>query len=98
MANADTVGAQLIAAGYADVAFHRFDRPMRFGRDLEEAVDLNMALGPGGEILRLLGDRLSEEKRAEIRAAITDGLQQFVGDDGIAAPASVWVVAARNPA
>jgi ubiquinone/menaquinone biosynthesis C-methylase UbiE len=98
MANADTVGAQLIAAGYTDVAFHRFDRPMRFGRDLEEAVDLNMALGPGGEIIRLLGDRLSEEKREEIRAAVTEGLRQFESEDGIAAPASVWVVAARNPA
>jgi hypothetical protein len=98
MANADTVSAQLAIAGYTDIALHRRDLPMSIGRDLDEAVALNMSLGPGGEILRLWGDRLSEEKRAEIGAAITDGLRQFETDDGVAAPASVWVIAARNPA
>ncbi len=97
MANADTVSAQLRSAGFGEVALHRFDRPMRIGRDVEEAVELNMSLGPGGEIIRLLGDRLPEEKRAEIGAAVSDGLREWEGPDGIVAPASVWAIEARNP-
>jgi SAM-dependent methyltransferase len=57
MADADTVSEIVLRAGLADVALHRCDLPIRVGRDLEEAIDLVMALGPAGEILRLLGDR-----------------------------------------
>jgi ubiquinone/menaquinone biosynthesis C-methylase UbiE len=98
MADADTVSAQLRAAGFGEIAFHRFDRPMRIGRDVEEAVDLNMSLGPGGEIIRLLGDRLDDDTRAEIYAAIREALDEWSGADGIVAPASTWVIEARNPA
>lgn len=98
MAGADTTTDVLSAAGFEDVALHRFDRPMRIGRDLDEAVDLVMSLGPGGEILRLLGDRLGEEQRSEIDAAVREGLAEFAGPDGIRAPASTWVVVASRPA
>jgi SAM-dependent methyltransferase len=98
MAGADTTSGQLVAAGFEDIALHRFDLPMRVGRTLEEATDMNMSIGPGGEILRLLGDRLSDEKRAEIRAAVEEGLTEFLGPDGVVAPSSTWVVAARRPA
>ena len=97
MANADTVSAQLKAAGYDGIAMHRFDRPMRIGRDVDEAVDLNMSLGPGGEIIRLLGDRLSDDQREEIGAAIKEALSEWEGPDGIVATASVWAIEARNP-
>lgn len=98
MADADTVSTQLAAAGFGRIALHRFDRPMRIGRDVEEAAELNMSLGPGGEIIRLLGDRLDDDVRSRISAAVADGLREWEGPDGIVAPASVWVVEAHNRA
>jgi ubiquinone/menaquinone biosynthesis C-methylase UbiE len=99
MAGADTTTDQLLAAGFEEIAMHRFDRPMRIGRDLDEALDLNLSLGPGGEILRLLGDRLGAEQRTQIEAAVREGLGEFVAPDGsVVAPASTWVVTASRPA
>jgi hypothetical protein len=40
-----------------EIALRRFDAPILGGRDLDEAIELVMALGPGGEVLRMLGDR-----------------------------------------
>src|SRR4051794_7020732 len=57
MANADTVSGQLVAAGFSEIELHRCDLPILVGRDVAEALDLAMALGPAGEILRLQGDR-----------------------------------------
>jgi SAM-dependent methyltransferase len=97
MADADAVGAQLRSAGFESSEFHRFDRPMRLGRDIDEAVDLSMTLGPGGEVIRVLGDRLDAGRRAEIAAAVRDGLREWVGPEGVVAPASTWAIEARNP-
>jgi SAM-dependent methyltransferase len=98
MADADAVGAQLLAAGFEDAEFHRFDRPMQLGRDIDEAVEVNMAMGPGGEIIRVLGNRLDAGRRAEIAAAVRDGLREWEGPEGVLAPASTWAIEARNPA
>jgi SAM-dependent methyltransferase len=98
MAGADTTTGQLTAAGFERVAMHRFDLPMRVGRTLDEAVDMSMSIGPGGEIIRLWGDRLSAERREEIRAAVEEGLSEFLEPDGsVVAPASIWVVTASRP-
>ncbi|HEX8753080.1 MAG TPA: methyltransferase domain-containing protein [Solirubrobacterales bacterium] len=97
MADADTVGAQLVLAGFEDVSFHRCDLPIKIGDDLDHAVEFNMALGPAAEVLRLWGDRVDELRprlAAEIRAAIAD----FDGPDGVLAPASTWIVGARPAA
>src|SRR5438270_7720837 len=57
MANADTTSGILLSAGFEDVSLLRCDRPIIIGRDIDEAVDLVMSLGPAGEILRLAGER-----------------------------------------
>jgi SAM-dependent methyltransferase len=98
MADEDAVGAQLLAAGFEDTEFHRFDRPMRLGRDIDEAVEVSMCTGPGGEVIRVLGDRLDAGRRAEIEAAVRDGLREWEGPEGVLAPASTWAIEARNPA
>jgi SAM-dependent methyltransferase len=96
MANADTVTEQLKIAGFERISLERCDIPIRIGRDLDEAVEYNMALGPAGEVLRLWGDRI-EEIRPKIAAALREALADFEGPDGVVAPASTWIVGARAP-
>jgi SAM-dependent methyltransferase len=96
MANADTVSEQLKLAGFEQISLHRCDLPIKLGDDLEAAVELTMALGPAGEVLRLWGDRVDEIRptiAAEIRAALAD----FDTPDGVMGPASTWILHARVP-
>ena len=96
MAGADTTSDVLLHAGFTDIAFHRCDIPILAGRDLDEAIDLVMSMGPAGEILRLLGDRAAH-LHGTVHAALRDGLGEFVTDAGVVAPASTWIVAASAP-
>ena len=93
MADADTTSEILLLAGFEDVALCRCDIPILIGRDLEEAVDLVMALGPAGETLRLAGDRAAHLEEP-VRAALREGLAEFEGPDGVRAGASTWTVTA----
>jgi len=93
MADADVVTEQLRLAGFESIELLRSDLPMRMGADLDGAVDLTMAIGPAGEVLRLWGDR-AEEIRPRIAAEIRAALEQFETDDGVLAPASTWVISA----
>ncbi len=95
MADADTTSEVLVHAGYSEIELHRCDQAIAIGVDLDQALDIVMALGPGGEILRLAGERaahLHDKVRAELRA----GLSEFETDDGVVAPASTWIVSAIN--
>jgi SAM-dependent methyltransferase len=95
MANADTVSEQLRIAGFEAIELRRSDLPMPMGT-LDQAVDLTMAIGPAGEVLRLWGDR-AEEIRPRIAAEIRSALEQFQTDDGVRAPASTWIISALAP-
>ena len=97
MANADTVSEQLKIAGFERIVLQRCDLPLKIGNDLDHAVEFNMALGPAGEVLRLWEDRV-DEIRPKIAADLREALAEFDGPDGVFAPASTWIVAARAPA
>ena len=94
MAGADMTSDVLLHAGFTDIAFHRCDRPILIGRDLDEAVAFVTAIGPAGELLRLAGDRAAH-LHADIHAALREGLAEYAGRFGVKAPASTWIVAAR---
>jgi SAM-dependent methyltransferase len=96
MADADTVTEQLKIAGFEEIALRRCDLPMKVGRDLDQAVEFGMALGPAGEILRLWGDRV-DEVRPEIAAKIRAAIAEFEAPDGVYAPASTWIITAQVP-
>jgi SAM-dependent methyltransferase len=96
MANADTVTEQMKIAGFEEIGLQRCDLPMKVGKDLDEAVEFGMALGPAGEILRLWGDRV-DEIRPEIAAKVRTAIADFEGPDGVYAPASTWIITARVP-
>ena len=97
MANADTTSAILLNAGFEGVSLRRCDVPVLIGRDLQEAVELVMSLGPAGEILRLAGER-AEHLHEPVAAALRADLSQWQGADGVRAPASTWIVTATVPA
>ncbi len=95
MADADTATGQLVSAGFTDITLRRFDAQLQFGTSLDRAVEMNLALGPAAEALRLAGDR-GEELRPELERLLHEALGRFVdGDGNVAAQASTWIVTAR---
>jgi ubiquinone/menaquinone biosynthesis C-methylase UbiE len=96
MAGADTTSEILVQSGFDEIMFRRCDIPILIGRDLDEAIALMMAMGPAGEILRLQGDRV-KHLHGKVYEALVEGLSEFVGPDGVRAPASTWIVTARAP-
>jgi hypothetical protein len=97
MANADTVTDVLRAAGYRDIRLARVDLPYKVGNDLEQAVEMNMAIGPAAEVLRQWGDR-ADELRPRIQSDLREALADYVVDGGaVFASSSTWVVSATAP-
>jgi SAM-dependent methyltransferase len=96
MSGADTTSGMLVGAGFTDVSLTRCDIPILIGRDIDEAVDVVMAIGPAGELVRLWGERM-EHRHAEINAALREGLSKLQTDDGVQGMASTWIVSAISP-
>jgi SAM-dependent methyltransferase len=91
MAGADTTSGILVGAGFSDVSLTRCDLPLLIGRDVDEAVEVMMALGPAGEMVRLWGDRMAH-RHDEIQAALADGLGKLQTERGVEGMASTWIV------
>jgi ubiquinone/menaquinone biosynthesis C-methylase UbiE len=96
MANADTTSDVMQRAGFEDVALHRSDLPMTMGSDIDEAIEIVMALGPAGEILRLQGERAAH-LHGRVDEALREGMADMATADGITAMSSTWIVTARVP-
>jgi SAM-dependent methyltransferase len=95
MADADTTAGQLTSAGFTDITLRRFDAMLQFGTSLDRAVEMNLALGPAAEALRLAGDQ-GEAMRPELEKLLHGALGRFVQNDGqVEALASAWIVSAR---
>ena len=95
MADADTTSEILIHAGFTNIALHRCDIPIVIGKDLEEAREMVMAIGPAGEILRLAGERAAH-LHGQVHAALREGLAEFAAEGEVRAPASTWIVTATT--
>jgi len=96
MAGPDMVSGMLKSAGYTGITFERFDADICIGRDLDEAVEFAMALGPSGEIIRLAGTE-GERLKPQVVIALRKTLQRYLRPDGVWAPSSTWFITARNP-
>lgn len=95
MANADTTGDILKAAGFDTIAFRRIDIDMLIGHDPDEAVRVALALGPAAETVRLAGDD-AERVRPLIERDLRTLAEEYRNAAGeVVAPASAWVVTAR---
>jgi SAM-dependent methyltransferase len=96
MGDADVTSQILLGAGFEEISLRRCDTEIQTGRDLGEAVEFAMALGPAGEVIRLAGDE-AERIRPEIAAALREALAEFERPDGVWVPASTWIISARAP-
>lgn len=96
MAGPDMVSGILKSAGYDRVTFERVDADILIGRDLADAIEFAMALGPAGEIIRL-AEAEGEKRRPQVIEALKKVLSPYVRADGVWGPSSAWVISARNP-
>jgi len=96
MADSGLVTKQLQIAGYPDPAFRRIDVDVMVGRNVEEAIAFQLAIGPAGEVYRAAGPE-AERKREILVHALEDELQEFVRPEGVMMGSSSWLVTARNP-
>jgi len=96
MANQEMVTKQLEIAGFTDIEFERVDAPLMVGRDPDDAVGFQLAIGPAGEVYREAG-KLAEEKHEEVVAAMKAALTEYVTDEGVVMTSSSWKITARNP-
>lgn len=97
MADEEMVSEQLRAAGYERASFARFDADICIGKNLDEAIEFALALGPAGELMRLAGDE-GERRRPAVTLALRETLSRFVRPDGVYAPSSTWIIHARKSA
>jgi len=98
MAGADTTSDILLGAGFEQVEFLRCDLPITIGHDLDHAIAFNLALGPAGELMRLVGPEEANRVRPQVEADLRKALADFVQPDGsVVAPASTWIISARAP-
>lgn len=94
MSGPDLVSDLMQLAGFREVTFERFDADICIGRDLAEALDFAMAIGPAGEIIRLAGEE-GESRKPQVVSALREALSAYQRRDEIWAPSSAWFVSAR---
>ena len=92
-ANADTLTGQLISAGFAGITLRRSDLPIMIGRDLDEAVEFNLAIGPAAEAVRLAGTEAAEI-RPRLEQLLRGALAPFQTPAGLVANSSTWIASA----
>lgn len=97
MSNEQMVRAMMQAAGYEDVTFKQVDAPVMIGRNVEDAIAFQLAIGPAGEVFREAGEE-AEHMRPQIEAALAEVIgKQAKTAEGIVMPSSSWVISAVNP-
>jgi ubiquinone/menaquinone biosynthesis C-methylase UbiE len=97
LGNPETLTGILEAAGFAEIELTARDFDYFMGKDMEEAVDALLAIGPGAELVRLNGEH-GESRRPEIAAALAEHYADWQRPDGsVVGRGSVWLVAATNP-
>ena len=97
MANEETVHTMMKAAGYTGVELRRVDAPVLVGKDVADAIDFQLAIGPAGEVFREAGAQ-AESKRPQIEAALAKAIKaQKTSADGIVMASSSWVISGVNP-
>jgi ubiquinone/menaquinone biosynthesis C-methylase UbiE len=97
MADTEVVTKQLEIAGYKNIEFERIDAQVFVGKDVDDAVGFQLAIGPAGEVYREAG-KIAEERHEEIAAALKAALAKYVRPNGVMMESSSWKVTARNPA
>ena len=96
MADQEMVTKQLEIAGYVDPVFEQVDAPLVVGRDLDDAIDFQIAIGPAGEVYREAGEE-AVRRHDEVVAALKEALRAYLTPQGVVMDSSSWKITARNP-
>jgi len=97
MAGPDMVSDMLKAVGFERIQFERFDSDICIGRNLDEAIQFALEIGPAGEIIRLAGEE-GQRLKGQVERVLGDVISKFERNDGtIWAPSSAWFITAYNP-
>jgi ubiquinone/menaquinone biosynthesis C-methylase UbiE len=96
MADTGVVTKQLEIAGYKDIRFEQIDAQVFVGKDLDDAVAFQLAIGPAGEVYREAGT-FAEQRHDEIAKALRAELARYQQPDGVMMDSSSWKVTATNP-
>jgi ubiquinone/menaquinone biosynthesis C-methylase UbiE len=97
MGNPETTTGILEAAGFTDIELEQRDMDYYIGKDMDEALEAMLALGPAAELIRLNGDH-GESLRPDIEKAVAERFADWQQPDGsVVAQASAWFVSATNP-
>ncbi len=96
LANPETTRGILAKTGFVDVDLAQHDADIVCGRDVAEAVDMCLTIGPAGETMRLAGEA-AERARPRVEAALAEALRPYLGPKGVSLQTSAWVVTARRP-
>jgi ubiquinone/menaquinone biosynthesis C-methylase UbiE len=97
MSSQGSVTKMMLAAGYENITFSRVDAPVLIGRNVQDAIAFQLAIGPAGEVFREAGE-IAETRRSEIETAMAAAImRQRLGADGIWMDSSSWVISASNP-
>jgi len=94
MSGADTTTDILTHAGFQEISLLRSGAPVRIGRNIDEAIEFAMALGPAGEVMRLAGEE-GERRKPAVMAALREALAPYKTSEGVVMPSSAWIVSAR---
>jgi ubiquinone/menaquinone biosynthesis C-methylase UbiE len=96
MADTEVVTKQLEIAGYKDIKFEQIDAQVFVGKDLDDAVAFQLAIGPAGEVYREAGGQ-AEQLHDEIAKRLKDELAKYQQPNAIIMDSSSWKVTAKNP-
>ncbi len=97
MSDETTVRQMMTVAGYDQIEFRRVDAPVVVGKDVEDAIAFQLAIGPAGEVFREAGAQ-AEQQRAKIEAALAEAIaRQKIDAQGVVMNSSSWVISAINP-
>lgn len=95
MSGPDMVSSMLHSAGFERVQFERYDCDICIGRDMHDAIEFAMALGPAGEVIRLAGDE-GQKRKPQVIDALKETLAPYARADGIWGPSSTWIITATR--
>jgi ubiquinone/menaquinone biosynthesis C-methylase UbiE len=96
MADTGVVTKQLEIAGYNDIKFEQIDAQVFVGKDLDDAVAFQLAIGPAGEVYREAGN-VAEQHHDKIAGALKAELAKYQCPNGVMMDSSSWKVTAKNP-
>ena len=97
MSDQSVVRAMMTSAGYGAIEFRRVDAPVLVGKDVQDAIAFQLAIGPAGEVFREAG-ALAEARRTQIEAALAEAInRQKRTSEGVVMGSSSWVISAINP-